>query len=757
MTRSKGLYIILVSIHGLIRGENLELGRDADTGGQTKYVVELARALAEHPNVERVDLVTRMVIDPKVSQDYEKPIESLGHNAQIIRLPCGPRRYLRKEVLWPYLDSFADELLRHIRQVGRLPDIIHSHYADAGYVGCRIAGWLGVPLIHTGHSLGRVKLQRLLEHGTKLEAIEENFRISTRIEAEETTLASAALVIASTNQEVEQQYSIYDQYQPQRMVVIPPGVALKRFHPPAPDWSAENMRTMLSRFLKDPDKPLILALSRPAIRKNVGSLVKAYGEDPKLQSLANLMLVLGNRDDISNMESGPRQVMTELLLLIDRYDLYGKVAYPKQHKSEDVANFYRYVAKTQGVFVNPALTEPFGLTLIEATACGVPIVATADGGPRDITGACENGLLIDPLNIQDIQNALRTVLTDRQKWQKWSQNGLLRVEENFSWVSHVDRYLEQIHKLPRRPVQPRLSPLSEAPAIDPLPQPFTISVRSGTNSVTKNRLPIADRILVCEIDDTLIGNHEALDALMERLQGCEEAICFGIATGRNLDSALAVLEEWRIPMPDLLVTSVGSEIYHGPQVVTDTNWQQHISYRWQPEAIRKAMSQLPGITLQPPDAQSHYKISYFVDTEKAPGIREILRFLRREHLHVKGIFSHDMYLDLVPLRASKGDALRYCALKWGLPIQRFYVAGACGNDETMLAGNTMATVVGNYSAELEKLRDRPQVYFAQGHHAWGILEGLEYYRFFGQSSDPNSDLVIQSDRHSNEFPIGVAN
>ena len=71
--QGEGLYIVLISVHGLIRGEDLELGRDADTGGQTKYVVELARALAANPEVGRVDLVTRQIFDAKVSDDYAEP------------------------------------------------------------------------------------------------------------------------------------------------------------------------------------------------------------------------------------------------------------------------------------------------------------------------------------------------------------------------------------------------------------------------------------------------------------------------------------------------------------------------------------------------------------------------------------------------------------------------------------------------------------------------------------------------------------
>lgn len=732
MSNSSGLYIILVSVHGLIRGHNLELGRDADNGGQTKYVVELACTLAKHPDVERVDLVTRLVQDPKVSSDYAQPVEVLCNKAQIIRLACGPRRYLRKEVLWPYLDTFADELLRHIRKICKIPNIIHTHYADAGYVGSRVAGWLGIPLVHTGHSLGRVKLQRLLEHGTKQESIEENFHISTRIEAEEITLGGAALVIASTHQEVEEQYSVYDRYQPERMVVIPPGVTLERFYPAADDWPNPPIYQKLQRFLQDPYKPMITAISRPAIRKNVGTLVKAFGEDPQLRQLANLVIVLGNRDDITTMESGPRQVLTEILQLIDRYDLYGHVAYPKHHTSDDVPDLYRLTAKTRGVFINPALTEPFGLTLIEATACGVPIIATSDGGPQDIIGACENGLLVDPLNIPDIQNALRTTLTDAQQWQRWSNNGLINVRQHFSWESHVEQYLEKVHCFPRQKVQSLLSPLVASPA----------SEHPGWNIPDTNRLPTADRFLVTEIDNTLLGDQQALETLIARIrkEGQTTGVC--IATGRSLKSTLNMLEEWQFPMPDLLITSTGSEIYYGPQIVTDTSWQKHISYNWQPQAIREAMKNIPGVELQPAEAQGKFKISYFVDPSISPSYREIIRHLRRQQLPVKGIYSHNMYLDLLPIRASKGDALRYIALKWGLPVKRFLVAGASGNDETMLAGNTLAVVVGNYSKEIQKLRGYAQIYFAQGHYAWGILEALDHYDFFGNLSQTQPEMVV---------------
>ena len=100
-------------------------------------------------------------------------------------MPCGPRRYLYKERLWPHLDSFLDAALAHIRRVGRVPDLVHGHYADAGYVGTRLSHQLNIPLIHTGHSLGRTKRQSLLASGMKRDDIEQRYNISRRIDAEE--------------------------------------------------------------------------------------------------------------------------------------------------------------------------------------------------------------------------------------------------------------------------------------------------------------------------------------------------------------------------------------------------------------------------------------------------------------------------------------------------------------------------------------------------------------------------------------------
>ena len=711
------LYIALLSVHGLMRGHNLELGRDADTGGQIKYVLELARALAEHPDVGRVDVLTRQVIDPKVDPDYAEPLEEIAPHAWIVRLPFGPRRYLRKEVLWPYLDAFVDEALKHFRRVGRVPDVVHSHYADAGYAGARLAALLGVPLIHTGHSLGRVKRQRLLEKGLKEQAIEQQYNLSLRIEAEERALDSAALVIASTRQEVEEQYALYDNYHPRRMEVIPPGVDLSRFRPPQRGEPPPPIAAELARFLRDPRKPMVLALSRPDERKNIPTLVRAFAENHALRARANLVVVAGNREDIQTMERGPREVLTQLLLLVDRYDLYGQAAYPKRHEASDVPDLYRLAARTRGVFVNPALTEPFGLTLIEAAASGLPVVATEDGGPRDIVGACRNGLLVDPLDADAMGEAILEAISDRARWQRWSRAGVRGVHRHYSWQAHVRRYLRAVHRIVGRRHRARRF----APA--------------------RSRLPTVDRMVVCDIDNTLLGDREALAAFLERLRAQGGRVGFGVATGRRLESAVRVLKEWGVPTPDLFITAVGSEIHYAHAgLLEDQAWARHIDYRWQPEALRAAMRELPGLKPQPREEQRPHKISYFWDAERAPSVREIQRHLRKRDLHANVILSHSAFLDLLPIRASKGLAIRYVGMRWGIPPDRFLVAGDSGNDAEMLSGESLGVVVGNHSPEIARLRGRPRVYFARGHHAWGILEGIDYYDFFGEVRVPNDEL-----------------
>lgn len=709
------LYIVLISPHGLIRGENLELGRDADTGGQTKYVVELARALAERPEVGRVDLLTRRVVDPNLSSDYGKPVESIAEKANIIRIECGEPGYLPKEQLWDTLETFSDNALAYIHEQSQKPHIIHSHYADAGYIGIQLSSLLGVPLVHTGHSLGRSKRKRLLASGVSREEVETTYNMSRRIDAEERTLGAASRVVVSTNQEIEEQYAVYDYYQPGQMRVVPPGTDLEKFYPPSGDEPNSHIASQLNRFLIDPDKPIILALSRPDPRKNITTLVEAYGQSPKLQKLANLVVIAGNRDDISDMDAGAQEVLTSILLTIDHYDLYGKVAFPKHHKADEVSQLYRLTALSKGIFINPALTEPFGLTLIEAAACGAPIVATEDGGPIDIIGNCNNGLLIDPLDREAIASALISLLENKKDWQAYARNGIKGVKHHYSWQAHVEKYLDVIRPLIEQTEPIKRMELSRRPVL------------------------YRDAAIITDLDQNLLGDPESLTNFTAMLKKHRKQVSFAIATGRNLESALRVIRKHKIPQPDLLITSLGTAIYYAPNLTRDSVWSRHINHHWQRRDLVELLADIPGLELQPKSNQTLYKLSYYIDPAVAPDIQEINRYLLQHEQSVNVIFSHGQFLDVLPYRASKGYALRWAAEQLDIPLEKMLVAGGSGADEDMMRGNTRAVVVGNrHDEELSELAEIENIYFAEHAFAAGIIEAVEHYDFFNSILHPTA-------------------
>lgn len=717
------LYIQMFSIHGLLRSENMELGRDADTGGQIKYVIELGKALSEHSEIRQVDLFTRLIADKVVSEDYSLPIEEVNDKFRIVRIQCGGRKYIRKELLWPHLDEFVDKTIKFIKREKAMPDIIHGHYADAGYVAAQLAKIFGFPFVFTGHSLGRAKKKKLLTYGLKEEDIIKKYKIDHRINVEEDALKNADLVITSTRQEIDEQYGMYRDNHLPSYCVMAPGLDLDKFYPYYHDMLPETEKDEaeiyaqasvlkeLNRFFMHPDKPLILSLCRPDKRKNISGLVKAYGEDIELQTMANLAVFAGIRKDITDKEENEREVLTRMLLLMDKYDLYGKMAIPKKHDFEyEVPELYRIAAEKKGVFVNAALTEPFGLTLVEAAATGLPIVATNDGGPKDIVHNCNNGILIDPTNTKKISSAIKTIITDDNKWEKYSKNGIINARKNYVWKNYANKYMKEVKKLVKGI---SVSGMDVAVPSDPIGR----------------RLARLNYFIITDIDNTLTGGeNKALDDLLTLLRKNQDIIGFGVATGRTIDSAKAHLEKKGVQSPDVIISSVGSEIYYGENIHHGKGWDTHISAKWDRKKIVKLLKNFSFLTYQEEETQRRFKVSYNMKPAKDQ-LAMIHDRLLRNKCRYNLIYSHNKYVDILPYRASKGKAIRYLSYKWEIPLKNFLVCGDSGNDEEMLRGEPLAVVVGNYSLELEKLRGQKNIYFAKLKYADGILEAIKRYKF----------------------------
>jgi sucrose-phosphate synthase len=178
----------------------------------------------------------------------------------------------------------------------------------------------------------------------------------------------------------------------------------------------------------------------------------------------------------------------------------------------------------------------------------------------------------------------------------------------------------------------------------------------------------------------------------------------------------------------VLVTAVGSEIHYGPsKPVMDLNWQRTIGHRWNPDGLRQCLAEVPGVRLQPARDQREFKLSYFVDPSDWPGAREVRRRLKERGLAASLIYSHHEFLDLLPVRASKGRAVQYLARRWGFGMDQVLVAGDSGNDADMLRSGALGVVVENHSSELRSLRNRDRIYFADSPYAHGILEGIRFH------------------------------
>ncbi len=721
----QGIYIQLFSIHGLIRGESPELGRDADTGGQVKYVLELARELAANPMVDQVDLVTRLIYDSTLSKQYAEPIEQISDKARIVRIQCGGRKYIRKENLWRHLYEFIDKNLKFIKAEGRVPDIFHGHYADGGYVASEMASIFGVPFIFTGHSMGRHKKNKLLSEGMKEADIDRRYHIDHRIMVEERVIKEAEIIITSTRHEIDKQYALYDNFTSGNYLVNPPGIDIDTFYPyydtqfslsPESETFKQahvDLLLELHRFWVGPQKPFILALCRPDQRKNIAGLLTAYGEDKDLQAIANLAIFAGIRKNINIMEENEREVLTEMLLLMDRYDLYGKLAIPKKHDfSFEVPELYRICAENHGVFVNPALVEPFGLTLIEAASSGLPIVATNDGGPADIIANCDNGILVDPSSTEEISRACKTLLVDNDLWSACSSNGINGVRHYYSWKAHSDTTLEiytkNIHRMHHDDPENNGSYKSRA---------------------FGRKLAAAKQLLFTDIDNILTGDDDALVLFLDEISQNSDLL-WGIATGRPLDLTLKVLAEYNIPVPDIIICSVGTAIYYCTEAGNrlDGGWDYHISYKWQPDRVKAALADLKIINIQDPENQRPFKISYYMKDDPDM-LSEVHKTLQGSKLRYNLIFSNNQFLDILPYRASKGKALRYLSYKWNIPLPQIMVVGESGNDIDLLRGDMCAVVVANHSSELENARGLRKTYFSKEEYAAGILDGMRYYNF----------------------------
>jgi len=656
------LFILHLALGGCLKSPPVHYGITADTGGHIAYILDAAHAQAMNIDVDQVSIVTRLFEGAGLGLDHARASERLTDNLTIDRIATEDRRYLEKEALAEELDAFAEAFCAHLARLPRLPDVIHAHFSDAAAVAAEARRRFAIPFVYTPHALG---IDKARHHGASP-------TLDGRIAAERESIAKADALIVSTHDEAERQVHGYGVPVDGRIHRIAPGVPRRDTSPPRQPHLVER----LGDHLTDPAKPILLAIARPVPKKNLAALARAYAASPALRDAANLVILAGQHDGPGSPEE--RAVLGELQALASHPDLQGRFALPPAHDGHDVAALYDRAAQG-GVFVNAALHEPFGLTLIEAAAAGAPVVATRHGGPSEIVGALGHGLLVEPRDEAAIAAACLAILSDPERHARMSAAGR-EGAGRYDWTRYAAESVALYARLPRAP-----------------------------------------GLLASDIDHTLTGCRVGAHAFTQWRQGSD--LPFVVATGRCFSMARAILSQWGLPEPDAFITDVGTRI----MLKSQRGWQEcpdfsaRLNQGWDRKAVVAALKPL-RLRPQPRDTAGPHKVSYFGTAEDAARVRETLA---EQGLAAKTVFSHGKLIDVLAPLGGKAAAVAAYARRLGLPLGACIAAGDSGNDVDMLEDCGHAIVVGNASDELDGLVPRDGLIRTDGHHANGVLEGLD--------------------------------
>lgn len=401
--------ICMLSVHGYFDPDPI-LGR-TDTGGQVTYVLELSKNLAKLG--PKVDIFTRRFGD-------RSEVAPVSDGVKIVRIPCGGDEFIRKEDLFPHLDEFTDNMHRYIEQHGLQYQLLHSHYWDAGYVSMRLSERLAVPFFYTAHSLGAWKKEQM---GGDPQEMERLFKFSQRIHWENIIFRSATAQTVTTIDGRDSYKRLYD-FESDDMIVIPPGVDIHRFRPLEASETDRNF---------DTPAEYIFALSRIDSNKGLDYLIRAFATIR--DGIDSVLVIGGGSKDPKDHEI---EVKENLTALVDSLGLGERVKFTGYIPDEDLATYYRKAR----VFVLPSKYEPFGMTTLEAMACGTPVVATKFGGIRHVLTDRVDSLLADPSDPDDLGAAIRSVLNDEATASRLATNGLDLIRKRFSWESIASATLE---------------------------------------------------------------------------------------------------------------------------------------------------------------------------------------------------------------------------------------------------------------------------------------------------------------------------
>ncbi len=484
--------LAIISPHGYFGQANV-LGLP-DTGGQVVYILDQVRALEKEMRRRihqqgididpRILVVTRLIPEAK-GTTCDQPLEPIAgtDHAAILRVPFRSpsgeieRHWISRFEVWPYLECFAVEAGKAlVAELGGRPDLIIGNYSDGNLVATLLSDELKVTQCNIAHALEKTKY---LYSDLYWRDNEQQYHFATQFTADLIAMNAADFIITSTYQEIAGrkdgvgQYESYqsftmpglyrvvngiDVFDP-KFNIISPGADSEIYFP----YTASHRRLTglhgeLEQLLFGPpddssrgeladrEKPLLFTMARLDRIKNVTGLVEWYGESDALRERANLLVIAGHVQPDRSGDHEEREQIARMHGLMDEYRLDGQLRWLGRHLDKSLAGeLYRFIADRHGIFVQPALFEAFGLTVIEAMASGLPTFATLYGGPLEIIEDGVSGFHIDPNHGDEVARRISGFLEQCRKepgyWEQISRNAISRVENHYTWELYAQRLM----------------------------------------------------------------------------------------------------------------------------------------------------------------------------------------------------------------------------------------------------------------------------------------------------------------------------
>lgn len=484
--------LVVLSPHGYFGQANV-LGRP-DTGGQVVYILDQVRAL-EHEMHRRIAeqglelepqilVVTRLIPEAEGTTCNERIEPVLGtRNARILRVPFRGEDgeivpyWVSRFEIWPYLERFAGDVEIEVQaELRGRPDLIIGNYSDGGLVATLLAQRLHVTQCNIAHALEKPKY---LYSDLYWKDNDAEYHFACQFTADLIAMNAADFLITSTYQEIAGtadslgQYESYgaftlpglyrvvkgiDVFDPKFNIVSPGadaevyfpysegGRRLSGLHPELEELVFGGARPHARGALEDRSKPLVFTMSRLDRIKNIAGLLEWYAGSERLRRAANLLLVAGHVAPEESTDREEREQIERMHALIDRYRLEGEVRWLGIHLDKTRAGeLYRYVADRRGVFVQPALFEAFGLTVVEAMGSGLPTFATRYGGPLEIVEHGVSGFHIDPNHGEEAARLIAEFFEHCREtpayWDRISEAGIRRVRQRYTWELYAERMM----------------------------------------------------------------------------------------------------------------------------------------------------------------------------------------------------------------------------------------------------------------------------------------------------------------------------